>query len=392
MRIYELSIHFSFVFDVYSGIVLCTFRTGADPIPGLIGDLESRWAAPRIGAFMLRRRGFTLIELLVVIAIIAVLIALLLPAVQQAREAARRSQCKNNLKQIGLAFHNYHDIFNTLPCGYIDQGGTTVTANQGHYSWTSAILPQIDQAPLYNLMQVGNVTLSQNLANATTLASMQNLQPAFSCPSNPAPNLNDANQPAANARAIQQVGGTERQLPVTGYIAMNNSGYGVMRNKGSNNLDASTGANGTFFRNSKTGFRDQVDGTSNIIVVAERAWRTKLTPIYSGVMYGIRDNTGGAQDVVTQASGDAGLVYAFAAPAGAGINSELITATTASVAQGNPNRQGISSFHTGGTHALMGDGAVRFISENVDCILDNVVNSTLERLIGIADGQPVGEF
>ena len=96
-------------------------------------------------------RGFTLVELLVVIAIIAVLIALLLPAVQQAREAARRTQCKNNLKQIGLALHNYHDNYNALPPGWIGvtNGGPDIYGLNG-WGWASRILPQIDQSPLYN--------------------------------------------------------------------------------------------------------------------------------------------------------------------------------------------------------------------------------------------------
>lgn len=104
-----------------------------------------------------RRRAFTLIELLVVIAIIAVLVSLLLPAVQQAREAARRSQCKNNLKQIGLAFHNYYDTFKVLPDGGNDDGtgwpcGACCSANnRGEWNWMYQILPQIDQTNVYNL-------------------------------------------------------------------------------------------------------------------------------------------------------------------------------------------------------------------------------------------------
>src|SRR5579871_6256397 len=99
-----------------------------------------------------RQRGFTLIELLVVIAVIAVLVALLLPAVQQAREAARRSQCKNNLKQIGLALQNYHDTSNIFPLGYCARlpyvdGATDTTPGWG---WPTYILPQLEQGPLYN--------------------------------------------------------------------------------------------------------------------------------------------------------------------------------------------------------------------------------------------------
>src|SRR3546814_780854 len=97
-------------------------------------------------------KGFTLIELLVVIAIIAVLVALLLPAVQQAREAARRSQCKNNLKQIGLALHNYHDTHRVFPPGQMSWFGSDLfPLNAGaRISWMQQILPFIDQAPLYN--------------------------------------------------------------------------------------------------------------------------------------------------------------------------------------------------------------------------------------------------
>ena len=104
------------------------------------------------------RRGFTLIELLVVIAIIAILIALLLPAVQQAREAARRSQCKNNIKQIGLALHNYHDTFNKLPAAYYllsaSAGSATPVTSQA-WGWGTMILPYIDQAPLLQQSQHG---------------------------------------------------------------------------------------------------------------------------------------------------------------------------------------------------------------------------------------------
>jgi len=102
-----------------------------------------------------QKHGFTLIELLVVIAIIAILIALLLPAVQQAREAARRSSCKNNLKQLGLAFHNYHETFQQFPlqqtcCGVVDTGAPALMQTwRIRHSWTVRILPYLDQASLF---------------------------------------------------------------------------------------------------------------------------------------------------------------------------------------------------------------------------------------------------
>ena len=129
-----------------------------------------------------RNRGFTLIELLVVIAIIAVLIALLLPAVQQAREAARRSQCKNNLKQVGLALHNYHDSQRVFPPGqfdglgcYISGGGCIVPATGGggvnDICWMQMILPYIDQANLYNKLNFGG-TVARAGASATDRATI----------------------------------------------------------------------------------------------------------------------------------------------------------------------------------------------------------------------------
>src|SRR4051812_18590026 len=135
-----------------------------------------------------RRRAFTLIELLVVIAIIAILIALLLPAVQQAREAARRTQCRNNLKQIGLALHNYHDAANTIPPGYIGtQAVPNVTGQSLNYGWATFILPFMDQSPLYNTIGSGfsgpnAVTFASSTISASS-AAYQTVLPAFRCPS-----------------------------------------------------------------------------------------------------------------------------------------------------------------------------------------------------------------
>jgi prepilin-type N-terminal cleavage/methylation domain-containing protein len=130
-----------------------------------------------------RRRGFTLIELLVVIAIIAILVALLLPAVQQAREAARRAQCKSNLKQWGLAFHNYHDIHSTLPQGAMTDVGGTV---ENRFPWNIHLLPQVDQAALYesfNQNEHYNDTTPATGFTASNRSRRQEKFPAMHCPS-----------------------------------------------------------------------------------------------------------------------------------------------------------------------------------------------------------------
>ena len=130
-----------------------------------------------------RHRGFTLIELLVVIAIIAILIALLLPAVQQAREAARRTQCKNNMKQIGLALHNYHDTHGSFPMAFSQWSwnGLSFPVDQAPtFNYHVYILPFIDQAPLYNQL---NFSVSSRVAPNAQFAGL--IIPAFQCPSDP---------------------------------------------------------------------------------------------------------------------------------------------------------------------------------------------------------------
>ncbi|MCA9087066.1 MAG: DUF1559 domain-containing protein [Planctomycetaceae bacterium] len=277
-----------------------------------------------------RHRGFTLIELLVVIAIIAILIALLLPAVQQAREAARRSQCKNNIKQIGLALHNYHDTFNTLPAAFYRVNTTTPPAAWG---WGTMILPYIDQAPLYNTLNPSNPP-----AVAPT-AAVQTVIPAYRCPSDTGPQLN----------ANRGNWGTSNYSGV----------YGSVASTADANENLSSG-NGCFSASSSVRFRDITDGTSNTVGIGERAYGKLGTDTYNGAIWaGIYDAGKHASNIRAINEGD-----------------KAINST---------DDWAYSSQHVGGAHFLLMDGSVRFISENTDRLL-------VKNLANKADGNVVGEF
>jgi len=210
------------------------------------------------------RRGFTLIELLVVIAIIAILIALLLPAVQQAREAARRTQCKNNLKQIGVALHNYHDTHSIFPQGkVVDRSvrypGCPGWVNGSGFSWRVAILPMMEQTALYDLSQTGTTvgiyTCGQWAAGAANrLVLLRAALPAYLCPSD----------------ASRRVGSEQP----TNYPGISGN---HPRTKGWNDLGSREGIMN--FRGAR--MRDIADGTSNSGMVGE-VHRGVLFNRYSG--------------------------------------------------------------------------------------------------------------
>ena len=213
---------------------------------------------------MKRSRGFTLIELLVVIAIIAVLIALLLPAVQSAREAARRMQCVNNLKQMGIALHNYHDALSIFPPGYIAASkfidGETDTAPG--WSWASMILPQLDQPPLYSSI---NVYLPIQAPANTTVD--QTILTAFLCPSDQIPS-------GGTFPVTDGLGNTVATVAPSSYAACTGSDAADVA-LGLNN-DGS--GNGLFFRNSGVRIAAITDGTSQTIAILERAWGIRRGP------------------------------------------------------------------------------------------------------------------
>ncbi|MGI6415225.1 MAG: DUF1559 domain-containing protein [Thermoguttaceae bacterium] len=159
-------------------------------------------------------RGFTLVELLVVIAIIGILIALLLPAVQAAREAARRSQCTNNLRQIGIALHNYHDVHLTFPPGYtcrVDPGAYTATYIGDGFTWTPLLFPYVEQTALHNKIDWNSNMASANVPHVDV---MQVCLQGFRCPSDGADPLTAwADRVRHNYAANAGIGPIKKELP-----------------------------------------------------------------------------------------------------------------------------------------------------------------------------------
>jgi prepilin-type N-terminal cleavage/methylation domain-containing protein/prepilin-type processing-associated H-X9-DG protein len=318
-----------------------------------------------------RRRGFTLIELLVVIAIIAILIALLLPAVQQAREAARRTQCRNNLKQIGLALHNYHDAFGVFPPGNAlsslspDAGYAVdlTTANRAAgYGWAAFILPQIDQANLYNQLNVSGLQLVQLMMQPALRPLAQTSLPAYLCPSDNAPSLNDQ-------RGFTNPVFGDTDVATASYVGV----HGTRWSHADDWIKTHTDPYGVFWPASRVRIQDITDGTSNTFLVGERNWDN-----FSAIWIGTRNYTG---------NGNVGLRQHL------GITNWKINLP------GTNSPRAFHSNHTGGAHFLFGDGRVQFISDSIhfDNTLADAANpqsllGTYQRLGMRADGSVIGDF
>ncbi len=333
-------------------------------------------------------RGFTLIELLVVIAIIAVLVALLLPAVQQAREAARRSSCKNNLKQLGLALHNYHDTFSTLPPGAI--AGVAGNVGATLMGWNVMILPNMDQAPLYNNLSAaggftnGNSWTTIAIANPTAVPSIASLR----CPSDSGIFQSAAGIPAtlisnypACAGPMQTMGGPVGSLYAATFSLPNN-GFTTQ----------GTGYGAPFSINSRRNFSDFTDGLSNCILIGERRTET-LSGNYSvgGLTYwaGPMSQNGGAPASPAGSSGDIGTAFGSVCLLDNNGQSNNINAK---LAVGSYAAYGFGSAHVGGAQFVMGDGAVHFLSENISVGLPYTAGSTYQNLGTINDGQVLGAY
>lgn len=311
-----------------------------------------------------RSRGFTLIELLVVIAIIAVLIALLLPAVQQAREAARRSQCRNNLKQIGLALHNYHETFGVFPPGNVHSitDVTLNTAGRAAYGWGAFILPQLEQANLFNQLNVNGRELHTLMQNASLRPLTQQSVPVYRCPSDTAPALNDR-------RLFTNAIYGDTATATSSYVGV----HGTRWSWASDWLLSQQDPYGIFWPDSKVRVADITDGTSNVFLVGERNWEFN-----SAIWIGTRNYQG---------NGEVGLRQ------NQGITNWKINLP------GTNAPRAFHSAHVGGAHFLFGDGRVQFISDTIH--FDNTLGvagnpqsmlGTYQRLGMRNDGALTGEY
>lgn len=308
------------------------------------------------------RHGFTLIELLVVIAIIAVLIALLLPAVQQAREAARRSQCRNNLKQFGLALHNYHDVHLVFPYGY-RYGNSSRNIARLRESWFHPTLPFVEQENLYDAYVAAHAAKQASDGGASTMVhhtitlapELANTRvPLAICPSDP-------NSPG-QLRGFQG-----------NYVACTGDGHLGAYGQRTQRMT------GMFYIFSDTSIGDVSDGTSNTVMLAETL---------------VRPGSSGWGDPGSYWNGGGWGSYGFTTLEGPNTplpdqiydckSEDYFMAPCTSVLR-EPAYNFARSAHTGGVTVLLADGSVRFVSDSI--------NLTTWHALGTrAGGEVTGEF
>ena len=305
------------------------------------------------------QRAFTLIELLVVIAVISILMALLLPAVQAAREAARATQCRNNLKQIALAMHNYHDRIGVLPSGWTADPSWQ---KQG-WGWGAMLLPDLEQSALFQRLQ-----FSESMTSATNLPWQTHSIKTFLCPTN--------TYQEVGLVIVQEPDGSIPVQPATflfhppppKLFQMARSDYaGVFGNV--DMVDDPDHGNGMFSRNSSIRFRDVTDGTSQTFLIGERRVSERQRTDFMGNNLTYVDLTLWI-GVLPWCSDSVARV----------VGSGQQTPTT----EGR-SFPGFNSQHPGGVFFGLADGSVRLVSRNIDL---QIYQSLMSR----AGGEVVGEF
>lgn len=322
------------------------------------------------------RHGFTLLELLVVIAIISIMAALLLPAVQKSRAAARRTQCSNNLRQIGLALHNYHETHNCFPSGTVEAGLRGTAPSEPAWAWGVMILPALEAVPLYRQLNPKQQTLAQVQANQTELA--QKVLPVFVCPEDSAPGLN-------THRLFDTL-----QIAKSNYVA---SAPNATVWDPSNPGPVGFINRGVFTGDSHIRISEISDGTASTFLIGERRFVDEgHASVWAGAFF--RE-----PDVIPQATQETPYGSAFVQmQTGRMLNAPLGSPAPGCSAVTPIARWAFSSEHAGGAQFLMVDGTVRFINENIYSTADpaDFFNRDFwgiyQKLQIRDDGLPLGEF
>ena len=305
------------------------------------------------------RRAFTLIELLVVISIIGVLIALLLPAVQGAREAARRTQCSNNLKQVGIALQSYETNKRSYPPGYVSKvspGATPDDLGSG-FCWAAMILPEMDNTPLFNSMN-----FLQNVNHPSNFTAVQTQVANYICPSDSTPKL----VPVRDATGMNIL----YKLPASNYVASFGSGEIAtpITNPGK--------GNGIYYRNSNTGSRDLRDGAATTIAVGERSHNLSYATWAGRMPQGYLIPT------PTSEGGSAWTSFAPIEPA-----SSMVLGVAGITPPRTPNTPSphVSDYwsrHPNGADFLFADGGVRFLKNTINAtVFQNLTTRNGKELI-----------
>ncbi|MEZ6059775.1 MAG: DUF1559 domain-containing protein [Planctomycetaceae bacterium] len=326
------------------------------------------------------RRGFTIVELLTTIAIISVLIGLLLPAVQQAREAARRTQCQNQLRQIGLALHMYHDSVRVLPPAY--PGGFQLHLDGKRWGWGTFLLPYLEQAPLYAELDPDHRELFHVVFDNHRRHLLQTVIPTYLCPSDPSEVIADRNHDFTGPTSIG--GAVAFHLNHLGfrgatsnYVA--NFGSSWRPNYGIWSADELRG-NGVMGCNTAVRFVDITDGTSQTFAVGERTYANHAS-VWCGVEEWDQCSSFGVPMV-------AGTAYFD-------LNQPASAYPYTCDGQG---AAGFSSSHAGGANFLLCDGSVRFVSDSIESRNSDQIGKSkapiglFQRLANARDQLVVGEF